>query len=141
MAKLKLFTICIDFKGHAVSPVLQINGSVSHAHFKIILNPRAVTSKVPTVHHDQVYLLAETGHSECVLPRNLNAKRCYTLVNFINRSACMEPSLAMYREGKSRCTVVSTQSTEFILVLLFSNYWIIFQTSSCKPPFAPSCIL
>ena len=40
--------------------------------------------------------------------------------------------------GKSRFTVVSTKNTEFILVLLFINYYIIFHISNCKP-FAPPC--
>ena len=39
--------------------------------------------------------------------------------------------------GKSRFTVVSTWNTEFILVLLFINYCIIFHMNDCKPTFAP----
>ena len=31
--------------------------------------------------------------------------------------------------------------TEFILILLFIYYCIIFHTNTCKPTFAPSCIL
>ena len=41
--------------------------------------------------------------------------------------------------GKSRFTVLSTQNTEFILVL-FINYRIIFHMNNCKPTFAPPCM-
>ena len=42
--------------------------------------------------------------------------------------------------GKSRFTVVSTQNMQFILVLLFINYFIIFHTNNYKPTFASPCI-
>ena len=44
------------------------------------------------------------------------------------------------RWGKRRFIVVSMQTTEFILVLLFINYCIIFHTKNCKPPLAPPCV-
>ena len=46
---------------------------------------------------------------------------------------------AYTRWGKGRFRVVSTQNTEFILVL-FINY-IIFYINNCKPVFAPAYIL
>ena len=37
------------------------------------------------------------------------------------------------RCGKTRFTVVSEQNTEYILVLLFINYCVIFHVNNCKP--------
>ena len=34
--------------------------------------------------------------------------------------------------GKSRFTVLSTKNTEFIIVLLFINYCVIFHMNNCK---------
>ena len=42
--------------------------------------------------------------------------------------------------GKTRFTVVSEQNTEYILVLLFINYCVIFHISNCKPASAPPYI-
>ena len=43
--------------------------------------------------------------------------------------------------GKSRFIVVSTQNTEFIPVVLFIYYWIIFYTNNCKPVLPhPVCV-
>ena len=38
--------------------------------------------------------------------------------------------------GKSRFIVVSMQNEEFVLLLLFINYCIIFHRNNCKPTFA-----
>ena len=43
---------------------------------------------------------------------------------------------ASFRVGKSRFTVVSLWNTEFILILLFIKYYIIFHTNNCLPTFA-----
>ena len=42
--------------------------------------------------------------------------------------------------GKSRFIVVSMQNTDFILILLLVNYYIIFCENNCKSTFAPPCI-
>ena len=42
--------------------------------------------------------------------------------------------------GKYRFTVLSTQNTEFILVLLCINYCIIFRMNICKATFASPCM-
>ena len=47
----------------------------------------------------------------------------------------------LHRCCKSRFTVVSTQDTEFILVLLFINYCITFLMNKCRPTFATYCII
>ena len=44
-----------------------------------------------------------------------------------------------YEVGKGSFTVVSTE-IQFILVLVFIHYCIIFHTNNCKPTFAPPCI-
>lgn len=41
--------------------------------------------------------------------------------------------------GKSRFTVVSMQSTEFILDLKFINYCIMSHADNCKPTLAAPC--
>ena len=43
--------------------------------------------------------------------------------------------------GKRRFTVVNVRNTQFILVLLFNNYCIIFHMNNCKPTFAHSVLL
>ena len=40
--------------------------------------------------------------------------------------------------GKSRFAVVC--ETQFILILLFINYCIIFHRNNCKPTFVPPCV-
>ena len=40
------------------------------------------------------------------------------------------------RWGKSRFIALRMQNTEFILVLLFISYFIIFHMYNCKPTFA-----
>ena len=42
--------------------------------------------------------------------------------------------------GKSRFTFVITHMKQFIPVLLFINYCIIFHTNNCKPTCAPLCM-
>ena len=41
---------------------------------------------------------------------------------------------------KCRFTVRSTQDTELIFILLFSNYYFIFYKNNCKPTFVLPCI-
>lgn len=41
--------------------------------------------------------------------------------------------------GKSRFTVVRRQNTEFVLILKFINYCIMFHADNCKPILAPPC--
>lgn len=47
----------------------------------------------------------------------------------------------MCRVGQKRFAVVSTENTEFILALLFLNYYINFHRNACKPPFPHPCIV
>ena len=46
---------------------------------------------------------------------------------------------SLYRVGKSRFTVVSTQNTGYSCIII--NYCIIFHRNDCKPPFAHHCIV
>ena len=44
-----------------------------------------------------------------------------------------------HKVGKSKFTAVSMWNTEFILVLLFTNDYIIPHSNNCKPAFDPPC--
>lgn len=62
----------------------------------------------------------------------------FILWNRINRSKSVNilKILAHTGQDKGVCTAVSMRSTEFILVWLLINYYIISQTTNCKPTFA-----
>ena len=57
----------------------------------------------------------------------------------VSEQLCLHLKL-MCRVGQKWFTVVSTQNTEFILVLLFLYHGIIFHMNNYKPTFASPCI-
>lgn len=74
----------------------------------------------------------------------VRGQACITSVHALLVKARSDGHILTAREagntgwGRSRFTVVSTQNTEFILVLLI-NYCTILYTNNCKPSFVPPC--